>query len=127
MHPNLLERVEYLCGRHLPDSMHDWVVRDATGPGHNRRYFVRGILMFVPLVVVIGLLPIALWIKLVMIAMMVLPAIYFLTALRPVYLAELLIDNDIDPDTVSDHWADERERQAQVYAEKFRSGPRKYA
>jgi hypothetical protein len=125
--PNLIQRVEYLCGRHLPDSMHDWVVNDTTGPGHNRRYFFRGFLMSIPLLVVIAVLPIALWIKVVMVAMVLLPGMFFLTALRPIYLQELMIDNDVDPHTVTGKWAAEHERQAAVYSTKFRSGPRKYA
>ncbi|MDF0531968.1 DUF5313 family protein [Tsukamurella sp. 8F] len=126
-HPNVIERMEYLCGSHLPDSMHEWVVRDTAGPGHNRRYYVRGMLMFSPIVVVILLVPTAWWIKVAMIALVVLPAFFFLSALKGVYLRHLMMDNDVDPDTQTGKWRAERVRRAQVYASKFRNGPRKYA
>ena len=80
--PNLLERVKYLMGMRLPDSMRDWVVNDATGPGHNRRFFIRGALMFLPFVVVALALPSPLWVKLALVAMMALPAIVFVGSVR---------------------------------------------
>lgn len=107
--------------------MHEWVVNDTTGPGHNRRYFFRGFLMSIPLLIVIAVLPIEAWIKVVMVAMVLIPGFFFLTALRPQYLQELMIDNEVDPETVTGKWAVEHDRQATVYAAKFRSGPRKYA
>ncbi|GAA4387429.1 DUF5313 family protein [Tsukamurella soli] len=126
-HPNTVERVEYLCGRHLPDSMHEWVVRDAAGPGHNRRYYTRGILMFVPIIVAILVIPTAWWVKVAMILLVMLPAGFFLTALKDIYLKHLLIDNDIDPDIQTGKWRAEHDRRAAAYDSKFRSGPRRYA
>lgn len=123
----MVERVEYLFGRELPPAMHDWVLRDAAGPGHNRRYFERGVAMFLPVVVVIWLLPIQWGLKVGMTAIVMLPALYFLFALRHVYLQHLLQDNEIDPNTQTGKWLTEHERQKREYERKFRSGPRRYA
>lgn len=118
--PNLLERVKYLMGMRLPDSMRDWVVNDATGPGHNRRFFLRGALMFVPFLVVTLLLPAPLWVKLALVAMMALPAIVFVGGLRSIYLQELLVDNGIDPHTESGSQLSEHRRRARAYEDKYR-------
>ncbi|WP_068745249.1 DUF5313 family protein [Tsukamurella pseudospumae] len=118
--PTFLERVKYLLGMRLPESMNDWVIRDATGPGHNRRYFTRGALMFVPFLVVALLLPSPLWVKLTLIAMMALPAIVFLGGLRSIYLQELLADNGLDPHIESGKQLAEHERRAEVYEHKYR-------
>lgn len=120
--PNLFERVEYLLGIRLPESMHDWVVRDATGPGHNRRYFIRGALVFVPFVVVALVLPSPAWVKIAMIVMMLLPLVVFVGGMRTIYLQELLADNGIDTHTESGAQLAEHERRAAVYEAKFRSG-----
>ncbi|MFC7754045.1 DUF5313 family protein [Tsukamurella soli] len=125
--PNVVERVEYLFGRDLPPAMHGWVLHDAAGPGHNRRYFERGVAMFLPLIVIIWVLPIEWQIKVGMSAIVLLPAVYFLTALRHVYLQHLLQDNEFDPDVETGKWLAEHERRAAVYEAKFRSGPRRYA
>lgn len=118
--PNLVERVKYLLGMRLPDSMRDWVVNDATGPGHNRRFFIRGALMFAPFLVVALILPSPLWVKLALVAMMALPAIVFVGGLRSIYLQELLVDNGIDPHTESGRQLEEHRRRAQVYEQKYR-------
>ncbi|CAM3841653.1 MULTISPECIES: DUF5313 family protein [Tsukamurella] len=118
--PNLVQRMKYLMGMRLPDSMRDWVIRDATGPGHNRRYFTRGAMMFLPFVVVALLLPSPLWVKLALVAMMLLPAIVFIGGMRSIYLQELLADNDLDPHIESGAQLREHERRATVYAAKYR-------
>ncbi|MFD9827140.1 DUF5313 family protein [Tsukamurella tyrosinosolvens] len=118
--PNLVQWVKYLMGMRLPDSMHDWVVNDATGPGHNRRFFIRGALMFVPFLVVALVLPSPLWVKLALVAMMALPAIVFVGGLRSIYLQELLADNGIDPHTESGSQLAEHRRRTAVYEEKYR-------
>ncbi|BDH59023.1 hypothetical protein MTP03_39620 [Tsukamurella sp. PLM1] len=104
----------------LPDSMRDWVINDATGPGHNRRFFIRGALMFVPFLVVALVLPSPGWVKVALIAMMLLPAIVFVGGLRTIYLQELLADNGIDPHTESGSQLEEHRRRARVYEEKYR-------
>lgn len=118
--PNLFERVKYLLGMRLPDSMRDWVINDATGPGHNRRFFIRGALMFVPFLIVALVLPSPVWVKLALIAMMALPAIVFVGGLRTIYLQELLVDNGIDPHTESGKQLAEHRRRSQVYEQKYR-------
>ncbi|NKY19381.1 DUF5313 family protein [Tsukamurella spumae] len=118
--PNLIERVKYLLGMRLPESMNDWVIRDATGPGHNRRYFTRGALMFVPFLAVALLLPMPLWVKITLIAMMALPAIVFICGLRSIYLQELLADNGIDAHTESGRQLAEHRRRTSVYEATYR-------
>ncbi|WP_063125666.1 DUF5313 family protein [Nocardia fusca] len=95
--PNLYQRIGYICGRPLPAEYSDWVLNDLTGPGATRRYLVR---MLVPLVLVLLLfllVPGPLWIGASMMALLLLPLIYFTVALTYVFRRNRLVKHGLDP------------------------------
>ncbi|MGA6203645.1 DUF5313 family protein [Nocardia testacea] len=95
--PSLFQRIGYICGRALPAEYSDWVLNDLTGPGATRRYLVR---MLVPLVLVLLLfllVPGPLWIGASMMALLLLPLIYFTVALTYVFRRNRLVKHGLDP------------------------------
>lgn len=99
--PGPLQRIGYLLGRPLPDSMRDWVARDITGPGNARRYIVRGFVPFVPIVVGLCFIPAQWWVRGGMILLLAIPLLYFQIALKDVYRRHLLRNNGLDPKLAS--------------------------
>ncbi|MFI9537947.1 DUF5313 family protein [Nocardia fusca] len=95
--PNLYQRIGYICGRPLPAEYSGWVLNDLTGPGATRRYLMR---MLVPLVLVLLLfllVPGPLWIGASMMALLLLPLIYFTVALTYVFRRNRLVKHGLDP------------------------------
>ena len=109
--PNAVQRVRYLAGRPLPDSMRVWVRGDVLGPGARRRYFLRGLSLMLPLVVICLFIPGSLWLRLGMVLLVLIPVIYFEFALYEVYRRHLLASNGLDPDLVK---AAQREREERL-------------
>ncbi|KIQ19399.1 hypothetical protein ASG56_15070 [Rhodococcus sp. Leaf7] len=95
--PTGLEYVGYQFGRTLPPSMQDWVRRDLVGPGSTTRYMVRFLVPAVPLLALFLLIPGPLWIRLAMIALLLLPFVYFAFALMNVYRRHRLLSHGLDP------------------------------
>lgn len=97
--PNPFQIVKYLLGRPLPESMRDWVVRDVTGPGSRRRYIIRGVLPFVPILLAFALfVPGPFVYRIGMIALLLIPLVYFEIALMSIYRRHLLTSNGLDGD-----------------------------
>ncbi|WP_020109321.1 DUF5313 family protein [Nocardia sp. 348MFTsu5.1] len=94
--PNFLQLVKYLLGRPLPASMRDWVIRDVTGPGCIRRYIIRGVLPFLPIFIAFSFVPGPVIYRLGMIALLLIPLVYFEIALMSIYRRHLLTTNGID-------------------------------
>lgn len=107
--PNPVQRVRYICGAKLPDSMLDWVRNDLTGPGAARRYLLRFLVPVIPPLCLFLLIPGPLWIGLSMMALLYLPLIFFSIALMYVYRRHRLHQHGLDP-ALAD--AGERERAA---------------
>ena len=95
-HPGLLQKIGYLLGRPLPASMREWVRNDLTGPGHVRRYIVRGLIPLVPLLVGFWFIPGPLLLRGGMMLLILIPFVYFQIALIRVYRRHLLINNGLD-------------------------------
>ncbi|MBM7366194.1 DUF5313 family protein [Gordonia hydrophobica] len=95
--PGPLQKVGYLLGRPLPESMREWVKEDLTGPGHVRRYFIRGLIPVIPLFIVFLLIPGTPYMKFGMIVLLLIPFVYFQVALSSVYRRHLLTNNGLDP------------------------------
>jgi hypothetical protein len=95
--PGPLQRLGYLLGRPLPESMRPWVQRDVTGPGHLRRYILRGFLPLLPFAVVLVFLPGSWALRVGMVILLATPLIYFEIALAGVYRRHLLFNNGLDP------------------------------
>ncbi|EGD55223.1 DUF5313 family protein [Gordonia neofelifaecis] len=94
--PGFLQKIGYLLGRPLPASMRDWVLEDLTGPGHIRRYVIRGLIPVIPLFVAFLFIPGPLWVKLGMVVLLLIPFLYFQIALSRVYRRHLLVNNGLD-------------------------------
>lgn len=95
--PNPLQRLRYICGGTLPESMAEWVLRDLTGPGAARRYLLR---LMIPLIVVLSLfllVPGPLWMGGAMMALIFLPLMFFAIALTYVYRRYRLARHGLDP------------------------------
>ncbi len=100
--PNLLQVAKYLLGRPLPESMRDWVVRDVTGKGSGRRYVIRGVLPFLPILLAFALfVPGPFVYRIGMIALLLIPLIYFEIALMGIYRRHLLTTNGLDGELVN--------------------------
>ncbi len=54
--------LQYCFGKVLPESMHGWVLRDLTGPRAVPRHLVRGMVPFLPIFILLALLPGEWWI-----------------------------------------------------------------
>lgn len=91
------QRFRYLLGRPLPASMQDWVRNDITGPRHNLRYFLRGLVPFVPIAVGLSFIPAPWWVRIGMILLLAIPLLYFQFALKDVFRRHLLRNNGLDP------------------------------
>ncbi|MBY8856552.1 DUF5313 domain-containing protein [Nocardia sp. CA2R105] len=95
--PNPLQRLRYICGGTLPESMSGWVLNDLTGPGASRRYLLR---LMIPLLVVLSpflLVPGPLWMGGAMMALIFLPLMFFAIALTYVYRRYRLAKHGLDP------------------------------
>ncbi|WP_327111318.1 DUF5313 domain-containing protein [Nocardia sp. NBC_01730] len=95
--PSFTQRIGYICGRTLPDSMSEWVRHDLVGPGATRRYLLRFLVPIIPVLMLFLLLPGPLWMGLAMMALLYLPLIYFTVALLYVYRRHRLIKHGLDP------------------------------
>jgi hypothetical protein len=105
--PNLPQRIGYICGRRLPDSMAQWVLDDVTGPGSTRRYLLRMLVPIIPVLMLFLLVPGPRWMGLAMMALLYLPLIYFTVALMNVFHRARLTKHGLDP-ALADTAAQER-------------------
>lgn len=108
--PTLKQRITYDLGRTLPESLHDWVRNDLVGPGAEARYLIRFLVPTVPLFFLVFLIPGDAWIKLAMLAMMIVPFVIFTIALSYVYRRFRLFAHGMDPGMLekNKHRAQER-------------------
>lgn len=95
--PTLPQRIGYICGRTLPESMSTWVLEDLTGPGAARRYLMRFLIPMIPVLSLFLLVPGPKWMGLAMMALLYLPLIYFTAALMYVYRRARLVKHGLDP------------------------------
>lgn len=82
--------------------MGDWVRNDLLGPGATMRYLARFVLPAFLLLLVFLLIPGPIWIPLAMIALLVIPLIYFSLALMSIYQRHRLRMHGLDPDLVGE-------------------------
>jgi hypothetical protein len=95
--PNLSQRIGYILGGKLPDSMSEWVLADLTGPGATRRYLLRFLLPMIPVLMLFLLVPGPLWMSFAMMALLYLPLVYFTVALMYVFRRARLVKHGLDP------------------------------
>lgn len=95
--PNFAQRIRYVCGGTLPDSMQAWVLNDLTGPGATRRYLLRFLVPMFLVLLLFLLIPGPMWMGWAMIALLYLPLAYFAVALMYVYRRHRLVSHGLDP------------------------------
>lgn len=96
--PSPRQRVRYICGATLPESLTDWVLTDLTGAGATRRYLLRFLLPVLPPLCLFLLLPGPLWMHAAMMSLLYLPIVYFAVALVYVYRRHRLVQHGLDPE-----------------------------
>ncbi|WP_137875203.1 DUF5313 family protein [Rhodococcus sp. Q] len=101
--PSATQYLGYLFGRTLPDSMQEWVRNDLVGPGSSVRYVLRFTLPLIPIFVAFYLLvPGERWIPLAMMALLLLPVLYFAVALMNIYRRHRLLAHGLDADLLNE-------------------------
>lgn len=110
--PSLNQYFGYLFGRTLPDSMQGWVRNDLIGPGASVRYVLRFMLPVIAVLALFLLIPGPIWIPLAMMALLIIPLLYFAVALQNIYRRHRLLSHGIDPDLL--------EKKAQLRADRTR-------
>lgn len=106
--PSVLQYAAYSYGSVLPPSMHAWVVRDLGGPGANARTATR---LCLPVVVALGLvwlIPTTVGMHVVLMAVLLLPMLYFAIVLNRAQRRHRLQAHGLDPD-LADWWAREKD------------------
>ena len=98
--PTPSQFVGYAIGRTLPESLHPWVENDLVGPGAERRWLLRFFVPTLPFFLLVFLLPGELWIKVAMLAMMVVPFVIFTIALSYVWRRFRMEAHGLDPHLV---------------------------
>ncbi|MCQ4122526.1 DUF5313 family protein [Rhodococcus tibetensis] len=99
--PSPTQYVGYLFGRTLPDSMQEWVRNDLVGPGASVRYVLRFMLPVVAVLLLFLLIPGPIWVPLAMMALLLLPLLYFAVALMNIYRRHRLLSHGLDPDLLT--------------------------
>lgn len=99
--PSPSQFLGYSLGRTLPPAMQDWVREDLVGNGAQVRYLVRFTLPIVPLLLLFLLVPGPLWMSLAMMALLVIPLVYFAIALMNVYRRHRLLIHGLDPQLIN--------------------------
>ena len=95
--------------------MQEWVRRDLVGPGATARYMVRFVIPAVPLLALFLLVPGPIWIRLAMIALLLLPFVYFAFALMNVYRRHRLLSHGLDPNLLDAKTQSKAERVRDDY------------
>ncbi|ORL32470.1 hypothetical protein A5N78_08055 [Prescottella equi] len=95
--PTARQRFAYLAGRPLPPDLHEWVIADVTGPGATRRYAVRCLIPLAPILATLLFIPGPWLIRISMVLLLFLPFVYFLIALKNIYLRHRLVSHGLDP------------------------------
>lgn len=118
--PSRRQFLAYLAGRRLPDELHDWVIQDVTGPGATRRYALRFIIPFTPVFVALLLVPGPWGIRIGMVMLLLLPFLYFLFALKNIYLRHRLATHGLDISLLNAAKRPRLDREKASYESRYR-------
>ncbi|ORJ92277.1 hypothetical protein A6F55_24345 [Prescottella equi] len=121
--PTIRQHLGYLAGRTLPADLHDWVVRDITGPGATRRYAIRCLIPLAPILAALLLVPGPWLIRISMVLLLLLPFVYFLLALKNIYLRHRLVSHDLDPHLLNTHRQPRIDKERSNYETRYRHTP----
>lgn len=81
--------------------MQDWVRNDLVGPGASVRYVLRFTLPAAALLALFLFVPGPLWVPLAMMALLILPLLYFAVALQNIYRRHRLLSHGLDPELLN--------------------------
>ncbi|MBM7414019.1 MULTISPECIES: DUF5313 family protein [Nocardiaceae] len=121
--PSLRQRMGYVTGRTLPAHLHAWVVQDVTGPGATRRYATRCLAPLVPVLVALLFLPAPWLIRTGVVLLLFLPFVYFLLALKTVYLRHRLVSHGLDPHLLDARRSVRTDSDRSRYESRYRPAP----
>ncbi|CAG7639848.1 DUF5313 family protein [Rhodococcus opacus] len=121
--PTLGQHLGYLAGRTLPARLHPWVVHDTTGPGATRRYATRCLIPLVPILAGLLVIPGPWIIRIGMVLLLFLPFVYFLLALKKIYLRHRLVSHGLDPALLDLHKQRRLDDEQASYESRYRSAP----
>ncbi|MFE3293788.1 DUF5313 family protein [Rhodococcus sp. NPDC059234] len=119
--PTPAQRLAYVLGKTLPEKLHPWVARDITGPGATRRYVTRCLVPLVPILVGLLLIPGQWIIRIGMALLLFLPFVYFLFALKNIYLRHRLVSHGLDPELLHAHKQRRLDQERDNYETRYRS------
>lgn len=117
--PTFTQYVGYLFGRTLPDSKRDWVRNDLVGRGASVRYMLRFTLPIVPLLALFLLVPGPIWLPLGMMAILLIPLVYFAAALMQIYRRHRLLAHGLDPELLGEKAQRRHDRERADYERRF--------
>ncbi len=95
--PNFRQWLAYNLGGTLPEELNEWVRNDLVGHWAMEKYLARFLVPTVPLMLLVFLLPGEIWIKITMLAMMVVPLVVFTVSLSYVYRRFRLAQHGLEP------------------------------
>ncbi|GCE37785.1 DUF5313 family protein [Rhodococcus opacus] len=121
--PTARQRLGYVLGRTLPAELHDWVVGDTTGPGATRRYATRCLIPLIPILAGLLLIPGPWIIRTGMVLLLFLPFVYFLLALKNIYLRHRLVSHGLDPRRLNATKQRRLDQEQASYESRYRSAP----
>ncbi|RZL78108.1 MAG: hypothetical protein EOP32_22725, partial [Rhodococcus sp. (in: high G+C Gram-positive bacteria)] len=107
----------------LPAELHDWVVADTTGPGATRRYATRCLIPLIPILAGLLLIPGPWIIRTGMVLLLFLPFVYFLLALKNIYLRHRLVSHGLDPHLLNTTKRRRLDQEQASYESRYRSAP----
>ena len=121
--PTARQRLGYVLGRTLPTQLHPWVIADTTGPGATRRYATRCLIPLIPILAGLLLIPGPWIIRTGMVLLLFLPFVYFLLALKNIYLRHRLVSHGLDPHLLNTHKQRRLDQEQASYESRYRSAP----
>lgn len=121
--PTARQRLGYVLGRTLPTELHPWVIADTTGPGATRRYATRCLIPLIPILAGLLLIPGPWIIRTGMVLLLFLPFVYFLLALKNIYLRHRLVSHGLDPRRLNATRQRRLDQEQASYESRYRSAP----
>ncbi|QSE85809.1 DUF5313 family protein [Rhodococcus koreensis] len=121
--PTARQRLGYVLGRTLPTQLHPWVIADTTGPGATRRYATRCLIPLIPILAGLLLIPGPWIIRTGMVLLLFLPFVYFLLALKNIYLRHRLVSHGLDPRRLNATRQRRLDQEQASYESRYRSAP----
>ncbi|WP_067828998.1 DUF5313 family protein [Nocardia inohanensis] len=117
--PNPIQWIGYAFGRKLPDQLQDWVRNDLTGTWAVPRHIVRGLVPMLPIFALFLLLPGELWLRLAVILLGVLLAVFYIVAYMPMNRAHRLVRHGLPEDLENPHRAGRRAAERAAYEARY--------